>query len=220
MNSQACLICNHITQSFIHPKSKITFHYCPNCEYIFKDQSAYPSLIEAKLNYEKHNNSILSKDYVDYLKRFVDGALIPFLCIKNASGLDFGSGPQVVLAEILKQDYGFNTAYYDPVFAPDLMFQQNQYDFIVSTEVFEHFVNPLQELIKLKELVVPGGVIAIMTLFHHSDREMFLKWWYIRDITHLGFFNIKTFQTLANLTNLELIYTDNNRYLTLRKKQG
>lgn len=45
----------------------------------------------------------------------------------------------------------------------DLKFQQNHFDFVVSSEVIEHTVNPLKAVRELVRVVKKGGVIALTT---------------------------------------------------------
>ncbi len=49
------------------------------------------------------------------------------------------------------------------------------------------------------------GYLLIMTLFQPEKKDDFLKWFYIKDATHIGFFTEKTFNYLASQYNLEII---------------
>jgi len=56
-----------------------------------------------------------------------------------------------------------------------------------------------------------------MTQFNNFDNDEFKEWFYIRDITHHTFYNLKTFEYIAHKYNYEIIYTDNKNKIVLRK---
>ena len=56
-----------------------------------------------------------------------------------------------------------------------------------------------------------------MILFRPYSDDEFLKWFYIRDKTHISFYNRRTFEVIADMLNLKIIYTDNHRYITLKR---
>jgi len=98
------------------------------------------------------------------------------------------------------------------------VYEGRLYDFIVSTEVIEHVKDPKAILELFHEHLKPGGVAAIMTLFHEDEDEKFLKWWYRRDVTHISFFIRRTFEVLAEEIGFDLVFCDDKRYITLRKQ--
>ncbi len=219
MSSQ-CPVCGADTVDFMHQKTKITYHDCHRCGYIHKNPAFYPASAAEKAVYLQHNNSLAQADYVAYLRHFLDNALIPHLRADRRHGLDYGSGPNPVLATLLERDYGMKMRLYDPFFHPDSRYADDMYDFIVSTEVFEHLREPMAVFAGLAARLRPGGVMALMTLFHPDDEDAFRNWWYIRDITHIGFFLPRTFALMADTLGLAVIATDNRRYVTISKKQG
>lgn len=89
-----CVICNHETQTFYHPSTSICFHECINCKVIFKDPKHWPSEEDELNRYKEHNNSINDEGYVNFLNRFIDQGVNPYIHQGNA--LDFGSGPEAV----------------------------------------------------------------------------------------------------------------------------
>ncbi|MGE4158547.1 MAG: class I SAM-dependent methyltransferase [Planctomycetota bacterium] len=121
-------------------------------------------------------------------------------------GLDFGSGPGPVLAQLLAER-GHRVALFDPHFAPDPAVLERRYDFVTCTEVVEHFREPGREWDKLMSLLKPGGWLGIMTKL--ADRwlespELFATWFYIRDLTHLCFYSRRTIQYLARCHGLRV----------------
>lgn len=213
MNS-ACIICNSITYS-VATKFGF-FHCCTNCEFIYKD---YDSMISPKDElkiYNYHNNSIDDPSYVSFLKKFLNEAVLDFTN-KGKKGLDFGSGPSPVLSEIMKRDYNWDMEIYDLFYSPEKIYRNKKYDLITSTEVMEHLKNPLDYFVMFKDLLVDNGILAIMTLFHPNNVELFSNWHYIRDKSHISFFSLKTFEYIANIVGLEILYTNSERYITFKK---
>jgi len=170
---------------------------------------------EERQIYDLHINSIENEGYVSMFKNFLNAGVLPF----KTSGylLDYGSGPEPVLTELVNRDYSFLTAHYDLHYAPDKSFENRTYDVIVSTEVIEHVDDPIAFIQSLSHLLAPDGIISIMTLFHSNDDEAFLNWWYRRDATHISFFTETTLKVLAEMTSLHVIYTDGKRITTLKK---
>jgi 2-polyprenyl-3-methyl-5-hydroxy-6-metoxy-1,4-benzoquinol methylase len=106
---------------------------------------------------------------------------------------------------------------YDPFYAKEKAYVGKKYDLITATEVIEHISDPLMYFRLFFELMKDDSVLAIMTLFHQNDRERFLNWHYIRDRTHVSFYTPKTIEYAAKKTGLKVIYTDNARYIALKK---
>jgi len=96
-------------------------------------------------------------------------------------------------------------------------YKEKKYDLITSTEVFEHFKNPLKEFRKLSNLLKKGGILSVMTLMRPKTRKDFIDWWYIRDKTHIAFYSPKTLYLLGKKFGLKMIYNNNERYITYKK---
>ena len=211
-----CLICGADTEKYHDKQFEIDYHSCPSCEFIFQDRLKLITHEEERDEYDRHENSIENEGYVTYFKRFVDSAVVPF--VEGDRGLDFGSGPEPVLSQVLSRDYGMTVDIYDLHYQPKKIYEGKSYDYIISTEVIEHVDNPKEVFHLFHRLLERGGKLSMMTLFHPNDKEKFLKWWYRRDITHISFFTLKTLTVLGNLTGFDVIYTDNNRYITFSKR--
>jgi SAM-dependent methyltransferase len=167
--------------------------------------------------YLKHTNSLDNTGYVEMLKTFIDKSITPFRQnIKTI--LDFGSGPEPVLAQLLRE-MGFKVDIYDIFFAPEEAYLDKTYDLITCTEVLEHLKDPLKILGIIRNLLNPGGIIAIMTLFHPvyglsptpdqlPCEKIFKDWWYRRDPTHISFFRPETFYHIAKSLDLTILTMD------------
>ncbi|WP_258867986.1 class I SAM-dependent methyltransferase [Alkalilimnicola ehrlichii] len=103
--------------------------------------------------------------------------------------------PRVGSAAMLEEK-GRSVALYDPFFAPDRAALQTQYDFLVCSEVAEHFHQPAEEFVRLNSLLKPGGVLAVMTNLLAPSID-FGGWHYRRDPTHVVFYTEPTMRWLS-----------------------
>ncbi len=126
--------------------------------------------------------------------------------------LDYGCGPEPVLAELMRRN-GFECYIYDPYFFPEL--PENPCDLVISTEVFEHFRDVRAELHKIRSLLAPAGYLAVMTAFH-DEIESFENWWYISDPTHICFFSVRTFEWIAEEFGFKIVYNNFKNFIILR----
>jgi hypothetical protein len=214
MNNK-CKICGSETNLISHSKFG-DYHWCEKCEFISKDKSFHPSKEDELRIYNQHNNSIEDPRYVDFFTTFIEDTILEYVN-EGKKGFDFGSGPSPVLAQILEKYYGYNMDIYDLFYANEKSYIGNKYDLITSTEVIEHLEDPIPYFKLFVELMKDDTLLAIMTLFHKNDEAHFLCWNYMRDITHLSFYNLKTFEYIAKEVGLKIIYTNNIRYITFMK---
>ncbi len=166
---------------------------CRECALISLDPEQLPRPLEEVVRYAHHRNSAEDGGYRTFLRRLAD----PVRARLNAgaSGLDFGCGPSPVLADMLTEA-GHPTAAYDPVFEPQANLLLRRYDFIVCSEVVEHFHRPAEAFAQLGGLLIDGGLLGIMTRLHREDID-FATWWYRRDPTHVCFYSEVTMRWIA-----------------------
>jgi SAM-dependent methyltransferase len=209
-----CPVCASDAKDISHPRFKILFHVCETCGLIVKDPSHRLSPRDEKAVYDLHQNSIDDAGYVNFLTNFMEAAVIPYA--KGRHLLDFGSGPVPVFAEILTRE-GFDVSIYDPFYAPDTSVLESAYDVITTVEVVEHLSDPLGTFRTLSSMLRPGGILAVMTLFHPDDMDKMFDWFYIRDTSHVAFYLPETLKMIATMTGLEVVRCDNHRQTTFRK---
>lgn len=210
-----CKICDCDTKAFDDVELQKQFYICPNCHCITLDPRFYLSLERENSLYNNHHNSLENEGYVKMFEDFLDYFWNDLRCKEKA--LDFGSGPTPVLAELLRRR-GVKVDYYDKFYQPIQCFTNQTYDFITSTEVFEHLDDPVATLSLLSQHLKPKGFIALMTLFHTNDEVAFLKWWYRRDPTHITFYTAHTLKILAHKCGLEVLKTEGKRVALLQKR--
>ncbi len=206
-----CPLCfsNH-TKPFFEADRR-AYLLCPSCSLLFVPEAYWPSAEEERARYDKHQNSPDDKGYVDFLEKMTDPLAMQLA--PGAKGLDYGSGPSPVLSGILNKK-GYPTQHYDPVYFPGL--PKGPYDFIVSTEAFEHFRFPREEIQNLRKLLLAGGFLGIMTSLW-DEKTFRANWHYRRDATHLCFYNQKTIERICGDFDFKLVWTDHERVHILRK---
>ncbi len=200
--------------------------HCPGCRLIFVPEIYWPSPEEERARYDQHQNAPDDPGYVSFLEKIaapLAGRLPP-----GARGLDFGCGPAPVLCGLLAER-GFEVRPYDPFYFPGPPEASGPpewpeppvgpYDFIVSTETFEHFRRPREEMGRLRGLLKKGGLLGVMTWFW--TEEIFGEnWHYRRDFTHLCFYRRETFEWIAAARGLEILWSDGERAWILRRLSG
>lgn len=211
---EKCLICGEKTISFMHPKTHMKFHKCSFCEAIFKDMSEHPNKDDEEKRYLEHNNELSNLGYVQFLQKFIDQGITPYL--SHGHLLDFGSGPKPVLKWLLEKQ-GYHVDCYDPFFSKEMPKDHMVYDMITATEVIEHVHHPKEVLTWMNQHTKPGGYISLMTLFYPKDQNAFFNWFYMRDYTHVVFYTIKTFEVIAHIMQWHLIKNDGYRIAVFQK---
>lgn len=195
--------------------SLLTYTVCNDCGFTKKTHLALLKAQDEKKQYDFHENSLENEGYKAMLEAFLNETVSPF--IGQGDVLEFGAGPGPVLGHLLKEK-GFSVTLYDPFYHNDLDVFTKRYDLITSTEVFEHFHNPLKTIKTLVDLLKKDGLLAIQTSFKTDSNEAFLNWWYRRDLTHVSFYTYKSFQVIAKRFNLEILYTNHVNKIVLRKR--
>lgn len=208
-----CKICGSNDLKVLDLKEK--YFFCNDCEVIFIDPAEIVAADEEKERYEGHDNNHENEGYVKMFEDFIEKVIDPHLDLDSEDKvLEFGCGPGPVLADLLAEK-GAEVDCYDPYFFPDKIFKTKKYDLITSTEVFEHFSDPLKEMELLSSHLKVGGYLAVMTSFHPGPEE-FEEWWYKWDPTHIVFYNQKTFEMIVSKFDLEIVFSDQEKYILFR----
>ena len=188
-----CPVCEGLeTEAFVRIGTR-EYWRCGTCEARFMDPAARLDREAERAHYQTHQNESHNPAY----RRFLSKLAAPLLAVLPpcAEGLDFGCGPGPALGAMLAEA-GHAIACYDPFFAPDTDVLDRGYDFVVCSEVAEHFHDPAREFRRLRDLVRPGGWLGIMTCFQTDDAR-FAAWHYPKDPTHVVFYREATLRWLA-----------------------
>jgi len=210
-----CKICKAISSPIVDEKTSKIYYKCSNCEYIFLDKLFFIDENLEKKHYDKHHNNLESVGYVQMFQNLIE----EFVLAKKehiSSALDFGCGEGEVLPIILERN-GLSCDRYDLFYFPEKTYKDKTYDLILSTEVIEHLDKPLEMLNEILSHINKNAYLILMTAFHPLDEKEFLKWWYIRDITHIGFFTIKTFEYIAKELNLKIVKHNDKNTIMFQK---
>lgn len=166
---------------------------CPACALVFLSPEQRLSMEEEKKHYASHENDSGDKRYLEFLDRLA--APLSLKLKPGAEGLDFGCGPGPAMDLVFRQK-GFSVKNYDPLYFPDKALLKQTYDFVVCSEVIEHFFEPGKEFPRLNELLKKDGFFGVMTGILERE-EAFASWWYPKDPTHVCFYQRKTFEWMG-----------------------
>lgn len=208
-----CPLCLKSSLSNPIQNHKRIFFKCCFCDLIFSDPSFQLSPQEEKARYETHNNDIQDPNYQKFLRPIVDW--ITESHSNSDRGLDFGAGTGPVVAHLLRE-LGYVMELYDPFFWPNEKALETTYDFIVSTEVVEHLIEPHYEFQKLAQLLKPGASLFLMTLLHEDQTDL-STWYYLRDPTHRCAYSKKTFEFIRGYFGLASVDFRSERQIRLKR---
>lgn len=202
----ACPLCQHVTEwlatdqrPHVAPRE---YWHCPQCQLVHVPaQFQLPPAAEKAL-YDVHENDPNDAGYRQFLAQLIT-PLSEHLQT-GAQGLDYGCGPGPALMHMCHEQ-GFKCAGFDIYYAnkPELLTQS--YDFITSTEVFEHLRQPAEVLQLILSCLRPQGLLGIMTKPWTADTD-FGRWHYANDPTHICFYHHSTLRFIAQKYALNIIY--------------
>ena len=195
-----CPLCNHENFVLFHKDPHREYKRCAQCALVFVPEEQRLTPEKEKAVYDLHQNLPHDQGYRKFLSRLFDP--IAQRAQPGAKGLDFGSGPGPTLS-IMFEEAGYDMAIYDIFYAEDPTVLQKKYDFISCSEVVEHLFQPGDVIKSLFSMLMPGGVLGIMTKLV-IDQNAFAGWHYITDPTHVCFFSKETFHWLADLNGYDL----------------
>ncbi len=203
-----CPLCSFSAYYLISGESR-EYWLCSQCQAISVPAEFHIPRDEEVKRYLEHENSLENEGYVRMFQEKID--LLQEYDIKSA--LDYGCGYEPVLKTLLEKQ-GIKADGYDQNFFPETRLGK-LYDLVISTETFEHFRNPAEEILRITSKVKPRGVLAIMTRFYPA--KDFADWYYKRDPTHIIFYCSETFQWLAKNTGFKLAFNNRHDFVVLRK---
>jgi len=198
-----CPLCKKIQSCEYSSDRNRDYLLCNHCKLIYVPEELHLTSEEEKKQYDFHTNNPADQGYRNFLSRLfipLSERLTP-----NSKGLDFGCGPGPTLSVML-EEVGFNMQIYDIFYARNESVFENLYHFISATEVFEHLMNPAEEIERLLSSLEPGGYLGVMTklvapsaleIAIPTNKEKFNNWHYKNDLTHICFFSQETFLWIA-----------------------
>jgi hypothetical protein len=181
------------------------YWHCITCDLVFLDPGLRFDPVAEKKHYRFHQNSIHDVKYCEFLQKLITPLLmqVELESGSGASGLDYGSGPSPVLAELVRQA-GHHMEIFDPFFANDRAVLNRRYDFASCCEVIEHMYDPHAGFSQLDAVLKSGGVLGLMTGMI-NDWSKFPSWYYPNEATHVCFYSSNTMSWLADYFNWRLV---------------
>lgn len=196
--SPICVLCASENTHLHFENSARAYWQCLHCQLIFVPAPYHLSYDEEKAIYDQHQNTpddVGYRQFLDKLAKPLEAALKQHQFSPHAEGLDFGSGPGPTLSRMLSER-GYIMSIYDIYYANHKNILNKRYDFITSTEVWEHLSDPSTVIDKLFNIGKERCVLGVMT--KRIPTTPFESWHYIKDPTHITFFADETFEFIAN----------------------
>jgi len=196
--SNACRLCLAAASVPAGRNKHREFVYCPNCGLVSVPRTFWLSEDEERVRYAHHDNTSSNDGYVQFLGQVAD--VVAGLAMDQTRVLDFGSGENAVLADILRRR-GFDCTAYDPLYGQGQAALHSRYDIMILCEVIEHLRDLRGEMQSIKRCLGSGGRVVVRTQCYPSV-DAVASWWYARDATHLHFFAERTLEFAAALCGL------------------
>lgn len=214
-----CKICSSstsvITNKLVLNKYNVNYHQCDSCKFIQTDEpfwieEAYQSAITS-LDIGLISRNIYLKDIVSKIieNNFPSAKIM----------IDYGGGYGMFVR--MMRDLGFNfyrqDVYCENLFATYFDVKDanvNRFDILTSFEVFEHLVNPIEEIKKMFEL---SDTIIFSTELIPTNKNDFSSWWYVTPLTgqHVAFYDKKTLAFIAEKFGKKLYTNGSNLHILI-----
>ena len=218
-----CKICdkktNHIFNAKIMGNRIVKYYQCPNCFFMQTEEPFW-------LN-EAYSDAIADADLTilerGYKNTIILNQILKAVGHNNSTILDYGGGYGILTR--LMRNLGYNFLWYDKyasnIFAKGFEYTNQKIDLITCFEVFEHFVNPIQEIENL--LKISNELIITTNIYDDEGNVPPPSWSYYTFCSgqHISFYSKKTFEYLAQKYNLNYvkinkcwhIFTKNDNYV-------
>lgn len=217
MKTSKCKICENLASlafnSKVLSKYDVKYFKCSKCGYLFTENPYW--LDEAYKNpINISDTGIMARNI--YFSKIVSSIL--FFCFdKSAKYLDYAGGYGIFTR--LMRDIGFDFYWHDD-FTTNLLARgfeksESRYELLTAFEVYEHFVNPIDEVKKMTEL---SDSILFSTVIIPEDIPS-KDWWYyaFEHGQHISFYSEKTLKTIAEKFGMNF-YPFKNLFLMTKKK--
>jgi len=221
MTTSICRICAKPVEvmfsAVLIQKYSTQYFKCSQCGYVqTEDPHWLEEAYESSINYSD-TGMIMRNLWL----RNVATTLIYFFFDNKGPFLDHGSGYGIFVR--LMRDVGFDFSWQDKhtenLFAKGFEFSESEnskVELLTCFEAFEHFVEPAVEL---ENLLCSSRNILLSTEFIPEPVPAPGKWWYygMEHGQHIGFFQKKTFDYLAEKHNLHFYTNGQNIHLLTDK---
>ncbi|MCA0932547.1 class I SAM-dependent methyltransferase [Lutimonas saemankumensis] len=201
--SSTCPLCTAKSTIFFEDEKHL-FYKCRECHGVFRSEDQRLSETDELGRYLLHENPEFDQGYYQFILPVIEE--VRSFAAKGSKGLDYGCGQHQVLMKYLAED-GYKMFGYDPLFLDDKELLNQQYDFIVSCEVIEHFFYPYREFQGLKNILAPQGKLICKTDVYDSKTD-FESWYYKNDPTHVFIYMEETFEWIRKNLDFKDVKVD------------
>ena len=111
---------------------------------------------------------------------------------------------------------GYTTKNYDPIFQPNTFVLNRKYEFVVSSETIEHFVDVRANFDFIDGILAKSGVFGVMTSIKYQHIR-FETWSYHYDPTHVSFYSPVTMAYIASNWDWDIAGIYDNVYIYRKK---
>lgn len=217
-----CKICNgtleKIFDKLVLNKYPADYLKCSHCHFVQTSEpiwikEAYSSVITSL------DIGLISRNL--YLRESIKPIIDSFFP-ESKILLDYGGGYGMFVR--LMRDLGYNffrqDIYCENLFAEYFDIKDSgstKFDLLTTFEVFEHLLNPVEEIEKMFEL---SQNIIFTTVLSPDKIEEFENWWYVSPLTgqHIAFYHETTLKFLAKKFGKELYTNGVNLHVFTEKK--
>jgi len=199
---QICPLCESHAKKFYEDTQR--YYECSRCRGIFVHKEDLPHADAEKERYKLHDTDTEDKGYRNFVAPITSNILNDFS--KEDKGLDFGAGTSAIISTVLRE-HDYDIKAYDPYFHNEPKLLTQQYDYIASCEVIEHFYQPKKEFAQLCEMLHEGGKLYLMTDIY-DEKIDFASWYYKNDPTHVFLYTPKTFDYIKDAYGFENIFIE------------
>ncbi len=207
-----CRLCQSESCSpFCSDKSR-SYIRCNDCQLIFVPPEAFITADEEKKRYALHDNTPDNIEYVHYLKNVAEE--LHRIPLTSPKVLDYGSGPEKVLTDILLKK-GVDCTAFDPLYDIVFEIENNIFDIVILCEVVEHMRDIRKEAALIKTILKPQGYVMIRTELFREGVD-FVNWWYLRDPTHINFFSKASMQRFGEKLGRKIFYSNDKNIFILK----
>lgn len=217
-----CKCCNSQNLNCLNIQKK--YYFCNDCHSAFLSEDDFVSEEKEIERYSLHNNDLTDNGYKTYLEKFYQ-KIIEFTGNKG-NYLDYGSGPNPCLVQLIREDKQFNEFEvidaWDLFYTPNFIPKKQNYDVISCLEVAEHFKNPIEDLSNIYSLLKKQGKLILQTQFINCDNfqdftNFFIKWWYKEDCTHVLFYSKKGIELCAKEVGFSVLPSNEKNIVVFQK---
>lgn len=209
-----CRVCgsksNYLWNGNLLYNVNVGYFECNHCGYV---QTEHPYWLQ-----QAYSNAINDSDTGIMFRNEgnVKTVIVTLLLLGLLPGkvIDYAGGYGILVR--LLRDMGIDAFWFDKycqnILSKGFEYKGGHGDLVTAFEVFEHFVDPVEELDKLLD-VAPN--VLISTSFIPFPTPRFDEWWYYgkEHGQHIGFFRMKTLEYIAKKKGKYVISYGNTSHL-------